>query len=408
MPRDTCPICGSKNISTYLELGKQPPANELMPDRLSSISEEKYDLALNICLDCFYIWLREKIPAEKLFRNNTYLTGISKQTQLDMKNFADSCFSTCYFEEPAKIVDIGSNDGTLLSFFKNAGFEVLGIDPSKPACELAESKGIPTISNFFGNVVADKVLSLFGGVDIITGTNIITHVEDPISFLDNCKKLLKPNGSIVLEFYNFEYMLSNVAFDQIYHEHVSYFNFTTFREMIKRVGLLVYKVETIKSQGGSLRVFLGTDKRAKTDNSVRRVLREEGGLHKIKSRFLSFPDKVLGRKEEILNLIEKELTKGIKIAGYGASAKATVLLNYLNISSDKVMAIADRNPIKQGKFLPGVGIPVITPEELVDINPDLVIIFSWNIRSEIADELKDSFGNEKRIVTFMPTITFSG
>ena len=407
MPPDTCPICGGKNVSIYLDLGKQPPANDLIPDRLSSISAEKYNLALNICLDCFYIWLREKVPPEKLFRNNTYLTGISKETQLDMKNFADSCIRTCYFEKPAKVIDIGSNDGTLLSFFRNAGFRVLGIDPSKPACELAESKGIPTINDFFGNGVADEVLSLFGRADIITATNVITHVDDPISFLDNCKKLLKPNGSVVLEFYNFEHMLSNVAFDQIYHEHVSYFDFTTFLNMVKKIGLFVYKVETVKSQGGSLRVFLATNEKAKIDDSVGRLLKKEGSIEKIKSRFLLFPKKVLKRKEELLNSIEAELTKGTKMAGYGASAKATVLLNYLNISSDKITVIADRNPIKQGKFIPGVGIPVVRPEELVNINPDLIIIFPWNIRREIITELKRLFGHEKRTVTFMPRITFS-
>ncbi len=408
MPRDTCPICGSRNISTYLELGKQPLANELTPDRPSSIFSERYDLALNICLDCLYVWLREQVSPERLFRNNTYLTGISKQTRLDMENFADSCINTCYFEKQAKVIDIGSNDGTLLSFFKGIGFEVLGVDPSMPACELANSEGVTTINDFFGKGILNKVLSSFGRADIIIGTNVVTHVEDPISFFENCKKLLKPNGSIVLEFYNFEHMLSNVAFDQIYHEHVSYFNFTTFRNMVKKIGLFVYKVEAVKSQGGSLRVFLATDENARTDSSVERLLRKEGGFEKIKSRFLSFPDKVLGRRKEILNLIETQLIQCTKIAGYGASAKATVLLNYLNISSDKIVAVADRNPIKQGKFIPGIGIPVISPPELADINPDLIIIFPWNIRSEITDELRGLFGEEMKTVTFMPHITFSG
>ncbi len=408
MPGDTCPICGSRDISTYLELGKQPLANELTPDRPSSIFAERYDLALNICLDCLYVWLREQVSPERLFSNNTYLTCISKQTRLDMENFADSCINTCYFEKKAKAIDIGSNDGTLLNFFKDTGFEVLGIDPSKVACELANSKGITTINDFFGKRVLNKVLSSFGRADIITGTNVITHVEDPVSFLTSCKRLLKPKGSIVLEFYNFEHLLYNVAFDQIYHEHVSYFNFTTFLNMVERTGLFVYKVETVKSQGGSLRVFLAKDEKARVDDSVARLLRKEGDFDKIKSRFLSFPGKVLKRKEEILNLIEAELIKSDKLAGYGASAKATVLLNYLNISYDKIVAIADRNPIKQKKFIPGTGIPVISPEELVYINPDFIIIFPWNIRTEIIKEVKGLFGQDKRTVTFMPHITFSG
>lgn len=407
MSEGICPICGSKNVSNFIDLGEQPLANELTPDMSSSLSAEKYELALNICFDCLYVWLRKQVPPEKLFRHNTYLTGISKETQLDMNNFADSCIKTCYIEKPGKVIDIGSNDGTLLSFFNNAGFEVLGIEPSRPAYERAKSRSIPTINDFFGDKAADEALTSLGKVDIITGTNVITHVNDPISFLRNCKKLLKPRGSIVLEFYYFEHLLSNVAFDQIYHEHVSYFNFTTFQNLVRHVGLFTYKVEEVKSQGGSLRVFLSADDSAGNDGSVDNFLEKEGGFEKIKSRFLSFQGKVSERRREILDLIKMELSKGTKIAGYGASAKATVLLNYLGISYNDITAIADKSPIKQGKYLPGVGIPVVTPEELVSLNPDLIIIFPWNIRNEIKNTLIELFGQEKRMVTFMPHITFS-
>ena len=408
MSEGICPICGSKNISILIDLGEQPPANELILDMSSSLSTEKYELALNICSDCLYVWLRKQVPAEKLFRHNTYLTGISKETQHDINKFADSCIETCYFEKPGKVIDIGSNDGTLLSFFNKAGFEVLGIDPSKPAYERAKSRGIPTINDFFGGKAAEEALTSMGKVDIITGTNVITHVNNPISFLRNCKKLLKPKGSIVLEFYYFEHILSNVAFDQIYHEHVSYFNFTTFQNLVRQVGLFPYKVEEVKSQGGSLRVFLSVDNSVGNDSSVDDFLEKEGGFKKIKSRFLSFQDKVLERRKGILDSIEMELSRGTKIAGYGASAKATVLLNYLGISYNDIIAIADKSPIKQGKYLPGVGIPVINPEELVSIDPDLIIIFPWNIRNEIKNALIELFGQEKRMVTFMPHITFSG
>ena len=407
MSEGICPICGSRNVSNLIDLGKQPLANELVPDLSSSLSAEKYELALNICSDCLYVWLRKQVPPEKLFRHNTYLTGISKETQLDMNNFADSCIEACYFEKPEKVIDIGSNDGTLLSFFNNTGFEVLGIDPSRPAYERAKSRGIPTINDFFGDKAADEALTSLGKVDIITGTNVITHVNDPISFLRNCKKLLKPRGSIVLEFYYFEHLLSNVAFDQIYHEHVSYLNFTTFQNLVRHVGLFPYKVEEVKSQGGSLRVFLSADDSAGNDSSVDNFLEKEGGFEKIKSRFLSFKGKVLERRRKILGLIKMELSRGTKIAGYGASAKATVLLNYLGISYNDIIAIADKSPIKQGKYLPGVGIPVITSEELVGLNPDLIIIFPWNIRNEIKNTLIELFGQEKRMVTFMPHITFS-
>ncbi len=352
------------------------------------------------------MWLSEKVQPDVLFSNNTYLTGVSNQTRDDMKDFAEDCLRTCNLSKGSDVLDIGSNDGTLLSFFKKEGCHVLGVDPSRPAFEIAMTKGINTMNRMFDSDTREQILATTGKMDLVSATNIITHVPNPEEFLINCKYLLKPTGSLVVEFYNFESMISNSAFDQIYHEHMSYFNFTTFSRLLENVGLEAYKVEQVNSQGGSLRVFISFTGSQNIDESVKNMLETEGGLESIKSRYFLFPQKVAKIKRDALKFLEAEIRSGNKIAGYGASAKATVFLNFLNLSRSEIIAIADKSPIKQGKFIPGAAIPVVSPDELVNLNPKIIIIFAWNLRKEIVGFLKQIFSQDVNIIALIPEISF--
>ena len=403
---DHCPICKSNNTNLFLDLGNQPPANDLKDSKTSALNCSRFDLSLLICNDCLYVWLRETVQPEVLFSNNTYLTGVSNQTRDDMKSFAEDCIRTCNLSNGSDVLDIASNDGTLLSFFKKGGCRVIGVDPSRPAFEIAMTKGINTINRMFDSDTRQQILVTFGKMDLISATNIITHVPYPEEFLINCKYLLKTTGSLVLEFYNFESIISNSAFDQIYHEHISYFNFTTFSKLLKNVGLEAYKVEQVKSQGGSLRVFISFTGSQIIDKSVKTMLETEGGLDAIKSRYLLFPQKVAKIKRDALVLLEEKIHSEKIIAGYGASAKATVFLNFLNLSSSEIIAIADKSPIKQGKFIPGAAVPVVSPDELVKLNPKIIIIFAWNLRKEIRGFLKQIFAKGIDLITFIPEISF--
>ena len=403
---DHCPICKSNNVNIFLDLGDQPPANDLKESLTSALNCPRFELSLLICNDCLYVWLREKVQPEVLFSNNTYLTGVSKQTRDDMKDFAEDCLRTCNLPKGSDVLDIASNDGTLLSFFKKEGCRVLGVDPSRPAFEIAMTKGINTINRMFNSDTRELILATNGKMDLVSTTNIITHVPNPEEFLINCKYLLKATASLVVEFYNFESMISNSAFDQIYHEHISYFNFTTFSKLLENVGLEAYKVEQVNSQGGSLRVFVSFPGSRNIDESVKNMLETEGGLNSIKSRYLLFPLKVAKIKEDALRLFKEKIRSGNKIVGYGASAKATVFLNFLNLSSSEIIAIADKSPIKQGKFIPGAAIPIVSPDELVNSNPKIIIIFAWNLRKEIVGFLKQIFPQDVDLITIIPEISF--
>lgn len=399
-----CQICNGNNTQKFLELGMQPFANKLEPDRLAAKASELFDLSLRICNDCLYVWLECHAPKEELFTDNTYITGISQETKEDMKAFADSCIETCKIAPGSRVLDIASNDGTLLEFFSKEGMSILGVDPSRPAAEISKAKGIETINEFFDLKTAEEILLKYGKFDLITATNVITHVDNPIEFLESCKKILSSIGSIVVEFYNFDTLISNIAFDQIYHEHISYFNFTTFSNALNTVDLDAFKVEHVKSQGGSLRVFISWHGSKQIDASVNETLQKEGTTKEIRDRYLQFPILVSKRKNEILDLLKNEKSNGSRIAGFGASAKATVLLNYLGVSDETVTAIADNNEIKQGKYVPGVAIPIVSVQDLKKIEPDVIIIFAWNLRGELKRYLSRNFNSSTSVVTFMPRI----
>lgn len=399
-----CPLCGEEDSFILLDLGRQPLANQLCTTEAKARSAERFDLSLRCCNNCLYVWLNTLVSPEELFSTNTYLTGVSKETREDMHSFAEDCIKSCKLSSGDSIIDIASNDGTLLSFFKEVGLNVVGVEPSKSAFEIARSKDITTLNKFFDESLGYNILSDYGKFDLITATNLITHIEDPKGFLNECKVILKLNGSIALEFYYFESLISNVAFDQIYHEHVSYFNFQVFNDLVKRVDLEIYDAKLVGSQGGSLRVFVGFPGRHKVSNRVTNLLQTEGTPKMIKERYMEFARMTATKANEIKNYLSSIANNNLKIYGYGASAKATVVTNFTGIDSHTILAIADRSPLKQGKFIPGTGIPIVTPDKLSSFNPDVIIIFSWNLKNEIINYLNDIVAKSAEVVIFTPSL----
>ncbi len=405
MEEKRCPICNSTNTELLLDLGNQPPANELARSEIEAKNVKKFNLSLRICNECLYVWLNETIPPEVLFVNNPYLTGISSTTRRDMLNFYESCQTNCNIHAGQKVLDIASNDGTLLAYFKENGCNTLGVDPSKDAFKIAAEKGIATINNFFNEDTSRMIITKYGKFDLITATNLITHVENPAKLLAINKSLLQDGGNIALEFYYFEAIISNNAFDQIYHEHISYFNLTTFMKLIQKIGLEIFHVELVPSQGGSLRVFLSLPGKHSVDKTVSDILSREGSHEEIRTRYKKFAISSLQRADAIKTILKSKLKEGKVIAGYGASAKATVLTNYLNLSSNVIRAIVDLSSTKQGKFIPGTAIPVVPPEDLIEVDPDVVVIFSWNIANEVLRQVSQLLRKNFTALIFMPEIS---
>ena len=397
-----CPLCGGIDFFTLLDLGLQPLANQLFTSEKEAKSAEKYDLSLLCCNDCMYVWLNALVSPERLFSNNTYLTCVSKQTQEDMYSFAKACMDSCNVSSEKSVLDIASNDGTLLTFFKEKGFTVLGVEPSINAYKIADSKGITTINDFFNEDLSNKIVQTYGKFYLVTATNLLTHIADPVLFLNNCKSILQENGSIVLEFYYFESLISNIAFDQIYHEHVSYFNCRVFNNLVKKVGMEIYNINLVRAQGGSLRVFLGFPNQHTINNEVENLLRSEGDIKNIKNRYITFANKAMLKAEEIKTYLLSAHDNNKKILGYGASAKATVVTNFSKIDNSIIMGIADQSPLKQDKFIPGTGIRIIKPEKINIMEPEVIVIFSWNLKDEIIQYLKNIVQKPTDLVVFTP------
>jgi SAM-dependent methyltransferase len=399
-----CVVCESTNVTTLLDMGVSPLANSFESTLEGAKASMKFGLALIMCDSCLYVRIRKVVDPSVLFRNNTYLTGVSQETRRDMEQFAVDCLETCQLPNGAVVLDVASNDGTLMSSFRDHGVRTIGVDPSIDACQLARNKGLEVIDDFFNESSALLVASKVGELNLITMTNVITHVPDPVELLRRAGGLLRQDGSIALEFYLFESIIENVAFDQIYHEHISYFNLHSFRALVGKAGLEVYKAKRTPAQGGSLRVFVARPGVQNIDGSVAEMLEAEGEHDEITARYRSFPIRVSALGAQIREHLSTEIDQGRIVAGYGASAKATVLLNYLSLNSSQIRAIGDQNPLKQGKYVPGTDIAVVEPKQLVALHPDVVVVFAWNIQREIAQFLHGAFGRAVDYLVLMPQV----
>ena len=404
---DRCSICGSPKVAELLNLGKQPLANDLKLTPESSLSAECYDLILEVCENCTYVRLNTLVDPKKLFSGNTYLTGISGQTRNDMQDFALSCVERLNLKKNSKIIDVASNDGTLLSFFNSLNFVTLGIDPSVNATKIARNRGINTINDFFEKNLTNKIIDEFGKVDLVTMTNLITHVADPKELLISAKEILMEGGHIGLEFYYFDSLVSNVAFDQVYHEHISYFNFRSFNTLVKDCGLRIEFVEIVKSQGGSVRCFLSIDDGRNYDlpESVKEFFKREGAQKDIIERYQQFSKEVNVKKLKVLNFINSN--RNAIICGYGASAKSTVFLNFLNLKSAQIRFIADMSQLKVGKYIPGTDIKVEDPIKIPEAHPDYIIIFAWNLAQEIITYLRSFLKYPVKYVLLTPDLSLN-
>lgn len=402
---ETCPVCGVRCFIKFLNLGSSPAANNLASNGDASIGLPRFPLALKYCDNCLYAKLSETVNPKYLFTNYSYLTGISDETVSHFNELFNRVVKSGVLRDThARVVDVGSNDGTLLRFFKTNGFEVIGVEPSKNVSEKANGNGIPTINSFFDVGTLRFIKRKFGSVDLVTMTNVLTHVEHPNEMIKNAKSVINENGVIVAEFYYFRKIMENLAFDQIYHEHVSYFMFRNFCAMTKSIGLDVFDVQFTESQGGSLRVWLCKTGKREIKGSVGAFFDQEGSREEILAKYLVFSENVYILIEKIKAFVNKTKKSGKSIAGYGASAKATTLVNVCSLDSSSIDFVVDANVLKQGRFIPGTNIPVCDFELFNVKKPEIIIIFAWNIWKELLSNLKTNLQYSPEFYILVPSI----
>jgi SAM-dependent methyltransferase len=377
-----CRACGHSPLRVVLSLGKMPLANSLVTAAELGGPEPRFPLELARCPECSLAQTTETVPPETLFREYVYFSSYSDTMVRHARELAARLSRERSLGPESLVVEIGSNDGYLLKGYASAGIPVLGIEPARNVARVAEERGIRTVAEFFGEALARDLAAKNGPADVIHAHNVLAHVADLGGVVSGMRTLLRPDGLAVVEVPYLRDLVEHCEFDTIYHEHLCYFSVTALDRLFRRHGLVLREVERIPIHGGSLRLFVAPTGAA--GDSVRRVLAEEADWRVDRWEPLAeFAARVEELKTRLLELLADLKRSGKSLAAYGAAAKGSTLLNYAGIGCESLDFVADRSPHKQGRYMPGVHVPIVAPERLVEARPDYCLLLTWNFAEEI-------------------------
>lgn len=381
-----CRFCHEPLRETFVDLGLSPLCETYIDVTRLSAPESFYPLHCFVCEKCFLVQLPEHVGAGEIFEEYAYFSSYSDSWLAHAKTYVDDITARLGLSHQSSVVEVASNDGYLLQYFKAKGIPVLGIEPARNVAQVAIEKGIPTITSFFGQRLARELASGGKQADLLLGNNVLAHVPDINDFVAGLKLLLKPGGVITMEFPHLVRLVEENQFDTIYHEHFSYLSFTTVELIFAAHGLFLFDVEELATHGGSLRIYAAhADDPGKSvsGNVVALKASEiEWGVTQLQP-YRAFGKKVEATKHNILRFLMEAKAQGKSIAGYGAPGKGNTLLNYCAIRTDLLDYTVDRNPYKQGKYTPGTRIPIFPPGHIRETKPDYLFLLPWNLKDEI-------------------------
>ena len=381
---EICRSCGSPGLETVLAFGPMPLANALLQaDRLDS-PEPRPTLTFAVCAQCSLAQILENTSPEELFSNYLYFSSYSDTMLKHAEGSAAELIASRQLGSRSLVIEVASNDGYQLKYFKHAGVPVLGIEPARNVAKVAVRGGIPTRVEFFGGDLAGELAKEGVSADVLLAYNVLAHVPDLNGFISGIRQVLKPDGIAVIEVPNVGKLLESCEFDTIYHEHLCYFSLSALVRLFTPHDLEIYRVDQIPLHGGSLRFYAAHKGRQPQDKSVARVLamESERGLSDL-TAYRGFALRVEALRDELVGQIDALLAEGKIVAAYGAAAKGTTLLNHFGLDSDRIAFTADRSPHKQGLYMPGVHVPIIPAEELARKRPDYCLLLAWNFADEI-------------------------
>jgi SAM-dependent methyltransferase len=389
MSRSVCRFCGAPLEAIFADLGMSPQANSYLPPERANDMEPFYPLRALVCGNCFLVQLEEFETPEQMFSDYAYFSSYSSSWLEHSRRYSEQMIERLGLGESSSVVEIASNDGYLLQFFRERQIPVLGIEPAANVAEVAVQKGIPTLVEFFGESTA-RSLSSRSTADLLLGNNVLAHVPDLNDFVAGMKILLKPGGVITMEFPHLMRLIEENQWDTIYHEHFSYFSFLTASRVFEAHGLRLFDVEELSTHGGSLRIYAAhVEDDEKVESQAARELREReraAGYERLET-YLGYGRRVERDKRQILSFLIDLKEQGLRVVAYGAPAKGNTFLNYCGVKRDFIDYTCDMNPRKQGHFLPGSHIPIRSPEVIREDKPDVVLILPWNLKDEIIEQL---------------------
>jgi SAM-dependent methyltransferase len=404
-PVSVCRACGGRLTVTMADLGLQPASNAFIDGQAAIQHEQRYPLRAKVCEACKLVQLDYDVAPQELFGNYVYFSSYSDDWLAHAKAYCDMARRRFALDSSSMVVELASNDGYLLKNFLSMGIPVLGIDPSDTVAAAAEKIGVPTLVEFFGQKVAGELLRQGRQADLIIANNVLAHVPQLNDFIAGLRRLLRPNGNVTIEFPHLLELMQHVEFDTIYHEHYSYFSVYAIEQVFARHGLRLYDVERLSTHGGSLRIFAAHAARTdlKDSSTLREVRAQESAAGLAEpATYMKFSKRVDECRDSLLAFLAAAKLEGKRVAAYGAAAKGNTLLNFCGVTPQDIAFVADRNPHKQHKLLPGTHIPVVSPEELMQARPDYVLILPWNLRDEIRQQLSGITAWGGRFVTPVP------
>ena len=407
-PSDGCRFCGASLRQVVTDLGMSPLCESyLRADQLNAM-EPFYPLVVFVCERCFLVQLQEYVSGEAIFRDYAYFSSYSDSWLDHCRRYTEQMIAQLGLDRTSFVIEVASNDGYLLQYFVKGGVPCLGIEPARNVAEVAMAKGVPTLAEFHGVALATQLAREGKQADLVLGNNVLAQVHDLNDFVAGLKILLKPAGTVTIEFPHLMRLVEENQFDTIYHEHFSYFSWLTAEAVFAAHGLTLFDVEELPTHGGSLRIYARHTEdttRPLTERALALRERErEAGVWSLEY-YTAFDERVKETKRKLLDFLIRARRAGKQVVGYGAPGKGNTLLNYCGIRSDFLSYTVDRSPHKQGKFLPGTHIPIHPPERIFETRPDYVLILPWNLKDEIARQLAGVGEWGGRLVVPIPEAT---
>jgi hypothetical protein len=408
LSRPPCRLCQNPLEEIFVDLGMSPLSNAYIQPARAMQMEPYYPLRVYACGVCFLVQLQEFETPEAIFAEDyAYFSSYSTTWLRHVEEYAGKMIRRFNLTGDSLVIEAASNDGYLLQYFRQGGIPVLGIEPARNVAEVAEGKGIPTRSIFFGADTATQLVAEGIRADVFAGNNVYAHVPDLHSFTEGMRIVLKPQGVITLEFPHLLQLIHHNQFDTIYHEHFSYLSLLAVEYVFARHGLQVFDVEELPTHGGSLRIYgkHAADESRVVSEQVQAVrqLEADAGLNRLET-YRAFGVRVCDLKCDLLQFLIDRRRQGKTVAGYGAPAKGNTLLNYCGVGPELLSYTVDRSPHKQGRLLPGSRIPIHAPEMILETRPDYVLILPWNLRDEIAAQMAEIRSWGGRFVTPIPSL----